>query len=318
MLPSDSAAASIIDMSSGLDAKLWGLVVTFRRLESLAEMLNNLQGQTHPPAEVVVVDNGSDALVEDAAAQAGAIYLDAGDNLGPAGGIALGMQHILQVAGEDDWIVVLDDDDPPESQEVFERLLSFAEERRSNDPSTAAVGTVGARYDRRSGRFQRVPDQDLHGAVPVDYIGGGQLPIYACAAIRQVGVPDPSLFFGFDDADLGLRLKESGFSLWADGSIWRSKREQHGRLNLRARPRTPAETPAWRRYYSLRNALILARRYGGPTAPIQLALVGAPRDILALWKAYGLSKDLLLPIRASVDGLLSRGGKRVDPARQRT
>lgn len=293
---------------------LWGLLITFNRPNELAEMLKRLQSQTRSPDRLLVVDNGSQAATERAALAAGAIYLDAGDNLGPAGGIAVGMERILKEASDSDWVTVLDDDDPPRTQDMLEKLLAFAHQCRAMDPSTAGVGLAGARYNRRSGVFERVHDDELVGAVPIDYIGGNQLPTYSCGVIRTVGVFDRSLFFGFDDGEYGLRLRAHGFSLYADGETLRAERDFYGRLNLpRSASRSRAQTPAWRRYYSVRNATILAKRHASRLTPIAVAVVGALRGSVFLARAGRPLREVLLPVRAGFDGLLGRSGKTIDP-----
>src|SRR4029453_7830814 len=95
------------------------------------------------------------------------------------------------------------------------------------------VGLVGSRFDRRRARLQRLPDSELgHGPLDVDYIGGGHLPLYRVAAVRAVGVVDPSYFFGFEDLEYGLRLRSRGWRVVADGDQWLELRRAQGRLGL--------------------------------------------------------------------------------------
>ncbi len=293
---------------------LWAVVVTFHRPAELTNMLAKLAEQTRPPDRVIVVDNGSQPDARHAADEGGATYLDAGDNLGPAGGIALGMQHVLDRADDRDWVVLCDDDDPPVSNDLLGTLWAFAADCRDREPRTAAVGLSGARYDRRWGVFRRVPDEELHGAVRVDYVGGGQFPLYSCRVVRECGVPDPGFFFGFDDAEYGLRLRRSGYAVFVPGELWRVQRTLHGRLRLsRAALRTGHATPAWRRYYAVRNTTLLARRHGSPFAVAYAAGGGAARAALALLRAGRPAREVGLPWRGAVDGLAGRTGRTVDP-----
>ncbi len=82
--------------------KLYGVLVTYARTASLAVTLERLRAQTRQLDHLYVVDNGSSPearqLVEQCAFAA--TYLDAGDNVGPAGGYALGMETILQEAND--------------------------------------------------------------------------------------------------------------------------------------------------------------------------------------------------------------------------
>lgn len=293
---------------------LWAIVVTYRRPAALAEMLSKIAEQSRAPDHVIVVDNDSDPDVRRTADAIGAIYLDARDNLGPAGGIALGMKHVLAEAADDEWVVLFDDDDPPPTDDLLETLESFAAECVARDPRTGAVGLSGARYDRRWGVFRRVPDAELRGPVAVDYIGGGQFPLYSCEAIRACGVPDPGFFFGFDDAEYGLRLRRRGFALFVPGELWQAQRMRHGRVGLNTVDlRTGDQTAAWRRYYGVRNTTLIASRYGTAFALIWVAKAGALRGCAALVRARRPLREVLLPLRGSIDGLLGRTGRTVDP-----
>ena len=143
-------------------------------------------------------------------------YVAAKENLGPAGGIALGMEQVLSRADDDDWIVLLDDDDPPPRVRSLEELKEMGDELLARDPRIAGIGLATARFDRRSGRLLLVSEAERASGTPIrgDYIGGNRLPIYRVAAIRDVGVFDPKLFFGFEELDFGLRLRRAGYSLY--------------------------------------------------------------------------------------------------------
>lgn len=294
--------------------KLWGVIVTFRRPEVLRVMLTRIQEQTMVPDHLLVVDNGSDPAARRAAEEAGAEYVDSGDNIGPAGGIALGMERILEQAGENDWLVLFDDDDPPTRSDMLSELWNFATACIAKEDRAGGVGVVGARYDRRRGVFRRVPDKDLRGAVPVDYIGGGQFPIYSFEAIRACGIFDRDYFFGFDDAEYGLRLRGAGYSLFAHGEVWQQQRAENGRLNLdKSALRTADESSSWRRYYAVRNITLIARQYGAPLTPLLVACGSGARATIAQARAKRPLKDLVLPMRGALHGLLGRVGRTVDP-----
>lgn len=310
----DAIELDALPTSEAAEPQLWGLVVTFRRPEALRVTLTRIAEQTRVPDRLLVVDNGSDPAVRRAAEAMGADYLDSGDNLGPAGGIALGMEHVLERAGEDDWVVLFDDDDPPSRNDLIGELWSFAGVCTRLDTRTAAVGVVGSRYDRRRGVFRRVPDDELHGAVAVDYIGGGQFPLYSCRAVRACGVFDRSYFFGFDDAEYGLRLRRAGYSLYAHGDLWHDQRASNKRLRLsESALRTANEASGWRRYYAVRNTTLMARRYATPVAVAYVACGGGLRAAVSLAKAKRPVGQVSLPLRGAWDGLIGRSGRTIDP-----
>jgi len=295
--------------------KLWGVIVTFNRTEQLRELFAQISMQTQPPDNLIVVDNGSSKIVREVAEVAGATYIDAGANVGPAGAIALGMDYVLRRCAGDDWLMLFDDDDPPQTSDLIQRLRSFAQVCSEMDSRTAAVGLVGARYNPASGTFRRVPDEELvPGPVKVDYIGGGQFPTFRCRAIEDVGFFDELMFFGFDDAEYGLRLSRAGYSLYAHGEMWRASRESAGRLHLdRTALRTPADSAAWRRFYGARNITLIAWRYGSILTPITVSLASGFRGTLSLLRARRPLRDVVLPLRGAGEGLLRRSGKTIDP-----
>ena len=300
------------------DAELWAAVVTFHRPSELAAMLAAIQRQTKPADHLVIVDNGSDANVRAVADKVGADYIDPGDNLGPAGGVATAMEHVLARASDEDWLLLLDDDNPPEANDAFEALWRFGHQRKLDDPTTGGVGSQGGFYNPRLGVWHRPGDEDLVGPVRVDVTGGGYLPMYRCDVIRKVGTFDRALFFGFEEGEYGQRLRSRGYSMWADGDRWLAGRTAAGQLGIKAtQAKTSHKKAAWRRYYGIRNATIVAWRYGRAWTPFLVAAGGALLGVRALVRARRPLREMVLPIRGAVDGLLQRTGRTVDPGLNR-
>ena len=294
--------------------RLWAAVVTYRRPDELAVMLHAVGRASMAVHQLVVVDNGSDPAVEQLAQGAGARYVDSGENLGPAGGIAVAMHVVLEQATDDDWLLLLDDDDPPPDDQAIANLWEFAHTCLADDPGTGAVGHTGGVYRRRLGIWRRPEDAELVGRVSVDVIGGGHLPMYRCAVIREVGVFDRSLFFGFEEGEYGMRLRTRGFSMYADGPRWLTHRRALGVAETPSKQvRTALTTAAWRRYYGVRNATIVAKRYAAPWAPLVVAAGGAWRGMRALQRTGRPRDEWLLPLRGARDGLLSRTGRTINP-----
>jgi glycosyltransferase involved in cell wall biosynthesis len=297
---------------------LHGVLVTFRRPEQLAATLSAVVGQSRPLDHLVVVDNAPAPRTEEILRSAlpEASYVAAPENLGPAGGIALGVEHVLESAREGDWVVVLDDDDPPPRPDVFATLADFATEMAGRDPATGAVGLSGARFDRRRGRMVRVPDGDLRGAVRVDYIAGNQFPFYSADALRAVGPPRRDLFFGFDDLELGMRLADCGYSLYGCGATWLRSRTDAGRLGPRPGPALALAEPGWRRYYSIRNLVAILREAGATQGAVRVSIVVAlakPCSNLLVHPRLAI-RHLALGSRACRDAWTGRMGRRVEPA----
>lgn len=300
-------------------AVLHGVVVTYRRPRELEVMLARLAHQDRPPDTLLVVDNdveesGRDAVERAPKALNEVAYLPSGANLGPAGGLALGMTHVLARAADDDWIVLLDDDDPPRTPDMLAALEDLGTTLRAADRTVAAVGMSGTSFDQSRGIARRVPDDALVGAVPSSCIGGNQLPMYSVHAVRNVGVFDERLFFGFDDLEYGLRLRAAGFGVYAHGELWLRERTHHGRLGMTTPPSRSLSEPGWRRYYSLRNLIYILRLRGHPLGAARLAARGVGKP---LWNLPGNPRlawrNLMLNKSAIVDAYAGRMGRTVDP-----
>jgi glycosyltransferase involved in cell wall biosynthesis len=308
------------DSSATGDARLFGVLVTYRQPAALQVTLRRIAEQSQPLAGLVVVDNdpspGARELVEAGAGGPGRLeYVASPENLGPAGGLAVGMERVLARARSHDWIVLLDDGDPPQWTTLFGELLAFGQAMRSADRRTAGVGLIGARFDWTSGRLVRPPDGELDGAVPIDYIGGGQFPLYLAEAVRRVGPFSAPLFFGCDDLEYGLRLRRAGYSLYASGALWLQLRRKWGHAGMAVRPSVALPEPTWRRYYSLRNTIHILRTFGGTTAAIRVtALQGLLKPLANMATSPGRAwRHLKLNLRACRDGWTGRLGRTLDP-----
>ena len=300
---------------------LYGVLVTYRRPRALALMLARL-ANNRSIESLVVVDN--DPTPENAElcrrSELPIEYVEAAENLGPAGGLALGMRRALQTAGDDDWVVLLDDDDPPPDGSLLAELASFAVAMRSADPSTAGVGLGGARFAWRTARLVPIRDDERVAPVRVDYLGGNRFPLYLGAAIRRVGVFRADFFFGFDDLEYGLRLRMAGYSLYAHGPLQLQVRRRlvlkHGAWDAPYRPRGRLEEPTWRRYYSLRNEIAVLRSHHRWAAiAIVIAARGLAKPLVNLPVTPRLAlRHLALNARACRDALRGRMGRTVEPS----
>lgn len=296
-----------------------GVLVTFRRPDALATMLRALGAQTRTLDRLIVVDNeptgATRALVGELAP--GAEYVAAAENLGPAGGIALGMERILAEAADRDWIVTLDDDDPPTDPTLFATLLAFATHLAARDRSVGAVGAEGARCDRGRGRMVWVPDEELRGDVDVDWIGGDFFPVYSAAALRVAGTMRADLFFGFEELDLGLRLRDCGYRIVLPGQLCLARRVANGQLGLAVLPSRALGEVTWRRYYSLRNLIRILLDRGALTGAVRVTVVvGLAKPLVNLARAPRSAwRHLRLNLRACADAWTGRIGRTVEPAR---
>jgi glycosyltransferase involved in cell wall biosynthesis len=299
--------------------RLFGVLVTFRRPVALAITLERLAEQDRRLDYLVVVDNAPTEVSRAAVAGAvetadSVVHLEMVDNLGFTGGVAAGMRHVLELADDRDWIVVLDDDDPVPYPTVFSELERFAERMVDEDASTAGVGISGGRFDWRRGRIRRVQDHELHGPVSVDHVAGDHVPFYLVSAVRDAGTFHAPLFFGLSEIEFGLRLTRAGYSFYAHGDLWLRGRQAAGRMGLVLEPALRVGPMNWRRYYVLRNSIYMLRRFGHPGTALRVTLVNVAKPVVNLpLQPILASRHLVMNLRACWDGWAGRMGRRLEP-----
>lgn len=286
-------------------------------------MLHSLASQDRPLDRLIVVDNDpvreNEEIVRRSYPDSDALeYIPAPENLGPAGGIALGMGRLLDLADDRDWIVLVDDNDPPFSGTLLGDLKRFGESMLATDPRTAGVGRVGARFDWMRTRLMamdRMAHDQLGDVVAVDVIGGGHFPFYLAAAVRAVGPFASELFFGGEELEYGLRLRKAGYSLYANASLWRQAQRADGRIGLDVRPSFRLSEFNWRRYYDLRNLLHMLRSFHRTGTAIRIFLIrglGKPLGNLFI-NPRAATKHLKMNLRAGRDAWLGRMGRTLEP-----
>jgi len=231
------------------------VIATFKRPDALRTTLQRLAEQSHRPTLVVVADNdagrSAERIVSSESLGLNACYIAATENLGPAGAWARAATLARGRDDRGDWLMVLDDDDPITHPEVMERLTRVA---CAASPEVAAVGLRGAVLDRRWATLHRVSGPDGI-AIPVDYLASAGLPLYRWSVLDVLGFFDERLFFGFEDLDLGLRLRARGFRLLA------VPMDAIQVVQDTSSVRTP-----WREYYKTRALVVIGRRHLGRTA----------------------------------------------------
>jgi GT2 family glycosyltransferase len=302
-------------------SKIFGILLTFRRQSLLPDALRKILSQTRWVDQLLVVDNENSAATKAIVEQfyrefpkAKIQYVATPQNLGSAGGWAFGMQRVLEVAADGDWILPLDDDDPPRERHDVERIAEFARTMERQVADLGAVGIIGARLMERDGRVLRLPDGELRGPVSVDWVGTGNLPLYKVAAVRRAGVFDHRLFFGHTEMEFGLRLRSHGFRIFAHGEMWKERRGRCGQLGM-VKPRSLVCRLRWEQYYSIRNYIYIMkrlRRWDIVVKYVAVQCIAKP-----LWTAFVKPSHaipgLRVAVRACWDGLVGRMGCRVEP-----
>jgi hypothetical protein len=311
-----AAAPQLVSQRAPNRGVVHAVIVTYERPERLRRTITKLP--VEDLGSVTIVDNAPSVLSRDAAESASARlpaeYIPLADNVGPAGALAVGTQHVLTTCSDNDWILVLNDDGVPGSPGGIARLREFGDWLVAHGAPVGAVGLAGARFDRHSGRLIRPADRELFGPVTVDYVAGNQLLMIRAAAARSAGTFDPALFFGFEELDCCLRLQRAGFGIFADGPSLRTERDKYGRLGAGVGP-APRPTSPWRRYYSVRNRIVIMRRYSSTRraqAVTFAELFGRPVAD-ARKRRHPWGRLLAAGVRGCCDAWLGRLGRRIEP-----
>jgi rhamnosyltransferase len=320
--PETPKASSAARLASDLTATL----ITFDRPRGLRRLVDSLGGQHLLPGRVLVVDNGRDPetadYVQGLAAKGCAVTLVTPPrNVGPAGATALAMTLALTGdAAATGWLTILNDDLVFSSASILDDMTSFARACAERDPRIAAVGRIGHRFDRAWARLRRPPEADravLPPVIDVDYLttgsawaGTGQpVPMLRLAAVREVGPFWADLFIGMTEVEYGLRLRRGGYRLVANGAMWRQERPPDV-------PPDPAggtvERTPRRRYYSVRNLIVIARVYGRWWTPAWVTLSRIAARLLGFLRRPGArtARHLRATVAGVADGWRSRLGER--------
>lgn len=236
--------------------RLGGFIITYNRPETLKQTIGEIFNQTYPPELLWIIDNSEDlatdhmiATLQDPRLK----YFRMGYNAGPAGGAAKGLE--LCGKKELDWIYWGDDNDPPFRPDCFERLLAI----RDVNPFVGVLGTVGHFFDRKKGVIKRVQTRLLERkeSLAVDYVAGGMCMLVSGEVARAGIVPDPKLFFGFEELDFCLSVRRKGYAILVDCKLFIEAREMHNRSYFEE-PVYYVKSNLNREYYSLRNLLMIS------------------------------------------------------------
>lgn len=206
-------------MSAPDASDVLAVVLTYDAPEALDRCLHAIEHQHCPPGAVLVVDNASRRSPDDViAAHPGVQALRLPENVGPAGGYAAALTAALDTDAQYVWI--LDDDCAPVPDALAKELAIAGTDRIVLATATwAETGTTGR----------------THGWLAV---------LLPRAAIEQLGVPDPDLFWWTEDTEyLQWRLPRGGFPVvYTDDPV----------VTVR-RGRADASKPAWKYFYETRN-----------------------------------------------------------------
>jgi hypothetical protein len=123
---------------------------------------------------------------------------------------------------------------------------------------------------------------------------------------------DPTLFFGFEEMDVGLQIRRAGGRVVIDGDWLHAARARAGKLGRRAPRRQERARAQWRTYYSIRNYLLVSRRHCSSVGRVRAASLAVG---MVLRRALVPSRwsDLAPALAGLRDGLLGVTGRVLEP-----
>ena len=271
----------------GAASRLAAIVVNYGTPAETLRAVRSLEESRRPVDDLLVVDNGpADPSAPLAGLAPPATVLATGRNLGFAGGSNVGIRAAL--ARGADRVFLLNSDALVEP-DCLERLLAALEAR----PDAGIAGPVvrfrdepervmsaGIRYAPRTGRMRhlgsgrrRADLEDRAGWI-VDGVSGCAMLIRR-AVLERVGLLAEDYFFSFEDLDLCLRARRSGFVTLCvpEAGVLHEGSRSIGRRS------------SSRLYFAARNHLLLAGRTA-PAGPLLSVLRGG--SILGLNVAHAL------------------------------
>jgi hypothetical protein len=268
------------------------IVLSWNGREDTLRCLESLSRIERPDLEIVCVDNGStDGSAEAVRERFPEVTLiEAGENLGFAGGNDLGLRHALERDAQ--WVVLVNNDATvaPDVIEGFEQAIA----RRPDAGVLAGKVYFADRPDTIWFAGQRVSTLTGYSGRPRGYgradgprYGGivdtgravGALMAISRDVLQTVGLFDEDLFAYVEDVDLALRAREAGFGIVVapDARAWHAVSASTGG--------EAASTHTL--YYGVRNTVtVLERR-----RPLgRLATVARRGSILVTYGLHALTR----------------------------
>ena len=238
-------------------------IMTYERPGVLLETIEKIRNQTIPPSLILVVDNSESwrsRRVLQAVQGPDLQYLRSGYNSGPAGAAKKGLNLLTEKGFK--WIYWGDDDNPPGDQQVFEKFfmrICDAEKKYSN---IGIFGGRGGKLNRFTGRIRSLKNEELlqSDVVEVDSVPGGHNMFVNSKVIQEGILPLEKLFFGFEELDFCLRVREKGFAVLVNSRDWLTENYSQGlkKDDYRWKGRSFGKySSLWREYYSSRNLLFI-------------------------------------------------------------
>lgn len=254
------------------------VLVTFNRLNMLKKALELYKNQSRKPDMIIIVDNASTDGTKEYIQEwrkennnLNVVIKDLPMNMGGSGGFHEGLAESLKHPL--DWIWVADDDAFPELNafEQFDLFIKRFPAEELNQISVVAGMVINhdkidlLHRRRLHCKFGKIKEIDVEEAEYkmdffefdlISYVGA----IIKREALQKVGLTEKDYFIWFDDVEHSVRLRQHG-KIYCVPAI----KIQHDQT-ITFREIT------WKRYYGLRNKLLMVKKHFSFFAYMRLCL----------------------------------------------
>jgi GT2 family glycosyltransferase len=290
-------------------------IITYKRTEILLNTIKLLLSQSLPPKKVLIIDNDpglSAKSLKNIFRDNNIEYFPVGKNVGPAGAAHIGLT-ILSSEGWQ-WILWMDDDDPPSSKNQIECIFSILNLYNNKD-IIGVIGASGVYFDLRTCLISRIPNHSLNGVVEVDNIAGNQFAIYNKNVIDAGLLPNEKIFFGFEELEYQLRIKDNGYKLLVNADeVLRLRKHFNRDIQNNFGHKKRKKSALWRKYYSTRTLTFISNKYNNKGKNFKFILNQFLFSFFAF--RYGFVYGYLnvyYTLKGLYDGIFQRFGLRVNP-----
>ena len=304
----DDAAAMRKAYAAATDARppkrqLAAVVLNYRTPDDTFLAVRSLLLSSHPPDDLIVVDNDASDDCRKALERFGerVRFMASGINRGFSGGMNLGIREALARGAERVLLVNSDVVLPHDALKTLNAELDRHRTAGIAGPIVVArhapdsVATMGMNYSKTTGRMRHrsVGNRFAGTSTGADDVDGvsGCLMLVRREVFAAIGLLDEDYFFGFEDLDFCLRARASGFAtiVARNSAVLHEGGKSMG-----------AESPR-RLYFGARNQLLLARRTDRGRGRLQSALRAG--FIVALNLAHAVrARGATLPVRLAAVG----------------
>jgi GT2 family glycosyltransferase len=240
--------------------KVFVLAPIHNRKETTLKFLRSFSNQTYSDYQMVIIDDGStDGSSEAIRAEfPETVILEGDGNLWWTGAMRKGVEYVLSIATDNDYILAINDD-VTVNDDYIEKLVSASEEN-----GNAIVGSIyrdsenkelvydsGVKIDWKNYRYYQMPykkDDNITKNVDTLATRGTIIPI---AVFKNIGLFEKKLRHYAADYEYFFRAKKMGYQLLIshDASVYDSENSR----TIPDNSRIQSFQNVWRRNFSIKS-----------------------------------------------------------------